>query len=243
MDDNNLTERETWREYWSNHKLESVPANPFYKRYLPEIPATAKFIEIGGFPGYNAGFFHKNVCRDVSILDFHIDTEIVRKLEQANGMQAGTIKTVEADFFASKPVSEETFGVVFSIGFVEHFQDTEDVVARHVELLEKDGWLVMILPNFRGLNGWLQYLFDRKNLAMHNLDSMRLDRLRACCECLDLKDVKVEYTRRPMLWLEPKDTVLNRIGRFLVKGLSYFLKLFPFKGRLLSPYMIVVARK
>lgn len=241
--DNNLTDRGIWSERWHDLKLAPVPHHPIYKPYLPDIPDTAKFIEIGGFPGYNAGFFYKHICRDVSILDFYIDMEIIRKLERENGIPEGTIKVIESDFFAISPVFEEKFDVVFSIGFIEHFQDTEDVIARHVKLLTKGGRLVILLPNFRGLNGLLQYLFDKENLSIHNLESMKPDGLRKACEHLGLKDIKVGYTRKPMLWLQAKNTVGNRIGRSVVKGCSYFLKMFPIKGRIMSPYIYVIACK
>ena len=54
---------------------------------------------------------------------------------------------------------------------------------------------------------------------------------------------KVEYTRKPIVWLEPKPGFLNAIGRILIKGLSYLIKLFPVKGRFLSPFIIISARK
>ena len=46
-----------------------------------------------------------------------------------------------------------------------------------------------------------------------------------------------------MIWLEPKPTLGNKIARVFVKTFSLFLKLFPFKGRFLSPYIVVNAHK
>ena len=132
---------------------------------------------------------------------------------------------------------------MFSHGFIEHFQDTTDVIARHVRLLSDSGRLLIVLPNFRGINGGIQWLFDRQNLKAHHLQSMDVKFLRRIAEELGLKEVKVEYTRKPVVWLEPKPCLVNRIFRLPVRLLSYALKLFPVKGRLLSPYILLTARK
>jgi len=131
---------------------------------------------------------------------------------------------------------------VFSMGFIEHFENVQDVIERHIRLLSENGKLLIILPNFRGLNGCVQWLFDRKNLRSHNLESMKRDKLNEILKHSGLKTWNVDYTRKPMVWLEPKPGLLNAIMRKLVKGFSYFIKLFPFKSRLFSPYIIISAR-
>ncbi len=57
------------------------------------------------------------------------------------------------------------------------------------------------------------------------------------------KKTEVFYTVKPIVWLEPKPGLINLIGRKAIKLLSYFIKLFPFKGRFLSPYIIIKAAK
>ena len=110
-------------------------------------------------------------------------------------------------------------------------------------MLAEGGQLLILLPNLRGINGALQYLFDRANLRIHNLSSMVPARLEGICRNLGLKDIRVEYTRKPMVWLEPKPGLAGKVGRLAAKTLSYALKAFPIKCRLLSPYIVVSARK
>lgn len=238
--ENKLTDRELWQRYWENYRFTPISDHPVYKKYV-RTRKGGSFIEIGGFPGLNAGYFYRHVCRDVTLLDFYVDTDIIHKVERQNGIPEGTIKTIEADFFTFR--SDRRYDIVFSLGFIEHFRDTEDVIARHAALLNKDGQLLIILPNLRGINGAVQYLFDRENLRIHNLQSMIPRRLRDICRKLDLKDIRVEYTRKPMVWLEPKPGNRARIGRLLTKTLSYGLKLFPVKCRWLSPYIVISATK
>ena len=133
--------------------------------------------------------------------------------------------------------------MVFFLGFIEHFQDTKDVIARHAALASPGGQLLIILPNLRGLNGLVQYVFDRPNLRIHNLKSMDRAHLKRICTELGLKNIRVEYTRKPMVWLEPKPGMSASVKKSVVKLLSCALKLFPIKCRLLSPYIIISATK
>ena len=236
-----LTDRRYWVEYWANYQYEKIPSRVVYEDYLPLCQGASSFIEIGGFPGINALYFYKHVCPDVSLLDFYCDREMVNELERRNGIPCNTVKCLEADFF--QYTSDRKYDIVFSHGFIEHFQDTADVIARHVRLLSDSGRLLIVLPNFRGMNGGIQWLFDRQNLKAHHLQSMDVKFLRRIAEDLGLKEVKVEYTRKPVVWLEPKPCLVNRIFRLPVRLLSYALKLFPVKGRLLSPYILLTARK
>jgi len=235
-----LTDRALWAEYWSNYKYEKVPSKTVFDKYLPSLKGSNSFIEIGGFPGTNSAYFYKNVCKDVTLLDFYVDKTLVSKLEQVNDIPKGSIKCIESDFFSFE--STDKYDIVFSLGFIEHFENTKDVIERHIKLLSDIGNLLIILPNLRGLNGFIQWLFDRKNLRIHNLESMKIKNLETIMKESGMKSWTINYTRKPIVWLEPKSGILNAIGRKLVKLFSYLLKLFPIKGRFLSPYIIISAK-
>jgi len=237
---NELTDRAHWANYWSNYKYEKIPSKTIYDTYIPTLKGNS-FIEIGGFPGINAAYFYKNFCQDVTLLDFYVDKSIVCKFEQINSIPPGSIKCIESDFFLFE--GERKYDIVFSMGFIEHFENTKDVIERHIRLLSENGSLLIILPNLRGLNGCIQWLFDRKNLRSHNLESMKMDVLKEILNTSGLHSWKVEYTRKPMVWLEPKPGLPNAILRKSVKFFSYCIKIFPIKSRLLSPYIILTAER
>lgn len=238
---NELTDKQLWEEYWKNYKFQPVSNKPIYHKYLSSLKGKKSFIEIGGFPGLNASFFYNNICKDVTLLDFYVEKTIINKVEQLHNIPADTIKCIESDFFAYS--SDKRYDIVFSLGFIEHFADTHEVIKRHYDLLSEKGTLFIILPNLRGLNGAIQHLFDKENLSIHNLKSMDIPLLKEICKRLNLKNIKVEYTRKPMVWLEPKPGIVNKTGRILVKVISYFTKLFPIKGRFLSPYIVIWGEK
>lgn len=232
-----LTDRNYWKEYWKNYEYGKIPSEIPFKKFLPKLHDINSFIEIGGFPGVYAAYFYKRGCPDVSLLDFYIDKNIVNKFEKINNIPENTINCIESDFFHFE--TGKRYDFVFSYGFIEHFENTKDVIARHCALMnpKEKGRLLILLPNFRGLNGWIQYFFDKKNLKAHNLNSMDITLLKQTVTELGLKNISVEYTRKPMIWLEPKDE--NMQLRKMVKLLSFMLKLFPIRCRLLSPFIMI----
>ncbi|SFL48977.1 class I SAM-dependent methyltransferase [Proteiniphilum acetatigenes] len=238
-ENNNITDKEYWDNYWSNYQYDSIPKKVVFEKFIPMLVKGENFIEIGGFPGIFAACFYQRGIHDVTIVDFYINKDIIRNLEKINGLPEGVIQCIESDFFTFS--SDKKYDVVFSSGFIEHFEDTRDVISRHVKLLSENGQLLILIPNFLGLNGKLQKRFDRENLEAHNLQSMEISGLKEIMQSFNLHDVSVEYIGKPMLWLEPKPEHRNR--RKWVKILSYAAKLFPVKGKLLSPYIAIYARK
>ena len=133
---NNLTDREFWKEYWSNYIYEKVPTRSEFDKYFTPAMYGGEgktSIEIGGFPGTMSLYF-KRRGYSPTLLDFYVDPKIIDGLEESNGFSKGDVEYIESDFFAFK--SEKQYDLVFSIGFIEHFDDTADVIRRHVDLVK-----------------------------------------------------------------------------------------------------------
>jgi 2-polyprenyl-3-methyl-5-hydroxy-6-metoxy-1,4-benzoquinol methylase len=236
---NKITDKEYWDNYWSNYQYDKVPEKVVFEKYIPLLAESENFIEIGGFPGVFATTFFRRGIKNVTILDYYINKKIVRNFEQINGLPPETIKCIESDFFAFS--SDKKYDVVFSYGFIEHFENTQDVISRHIDMLSDKGKLLILIPNFLGLNGMIQRKFDRQNLDAHNLKSMEIPYIEKIMNQFNFSDVVVEYIGKPMLWLEPKPENIKK--RKWIKMLSYVVKLFPFKGKYLSPFIAIYARK
>ena len=73
--------------------------------------------------------------------------------------------------------SKGTFDIVFSLGFVEHFQDVSSLIVRHAELARVGGTVIIVIPRYDGLYRRLQAALDPSNLALHNLSIMSEDAL------------------------------------------------------------------
>ena len=239
QEDNNITDKEYWDNYWSNYQYDSIPQKLVFEKYMPLLSKGNNFIEIGGFPGLFAAAFYQRGVKDITILDFYINREIISNFETKNSLPKGAIKYIESDFFEFK--SDKEYDIAFSYGFVEHFEDTKDVIERHIDLVSKNGQLLMLIPNFLGLNGMIQKRFDKQNLKAHNLKAMDIDYLKEIMQSFGLSKFTVEYIGKPMLWLEPKPE--NQKHRKWVKLFSYLIKLIPIKSKLLSPFIVIYAER
>ncbi len=92
------------------------------------------------------------------------------QLSSANLRACGVAGTIhQADFFTYEPSG---YDLVVSLGFIEHFEELEEVFARHVAFVAPGGRLLLGVPNFLGLNGVLQRHSDPSYLALHNLRAM-----------------------------------------------------------------------
>jgi hypothetical protein len=60
-----------------------------------------------------------------------------------------------------------------SVGFIEHFSDVEAVVAKHLDVLSPGGRLVITIPNLRGVNYFLSWVFQKDVIPLHNISIMR----------------------------------------------------------------------
>jgi SAM-dependent methyltransferase len=235
-----LTNKEFWSEYWTQYVPRAISDVPFSDLYQGLPGPGSSFIEIGGFPGTFAVYFQMRRQYKVTLLDYFIEPGVVEKLERVNGLQEGTIRVIEADFLTFQ--TNERYDVVFSAGFLEHFDNTEDVLRRHCELLKPGGMLFVSMPNFTGLHGWVQKVLHNENYRAHNLDAMNMRRLRRIGEKLGLAEFSVEYYGVPRLHLEPNAPIASSMRRW-VGRLSRLIEHLPGRNRVLSPNIVIRGRK
>lgn len=247
--ENLLTDRAFWVNYWEQKTELSVdiPANYMFHEQLAKIIHTQKVktaIELGGFPGYYAVFLKKYFDLEVSLLDYFVHPPITGKLLQKNGLDEKDIHILERDLFNYVP--EQQYDLVLSFGLIEHFNDTADIINRHIQFVKPGGTLFITLPNFRALNGWFQKRFDPDNYDKHNIDCMDPKLLAGICEQAGLAVSQSRFFGNFSIWLheeEQKPLMLRLFKKSLWLGGKILTKLFPFNSRQLSPYIILEARK
>lgn len=246
---NLLTDRSFWVNYWESKTNLSVqiPAHYLFAEELRRIVAKNKVvtaIELGGFPGYYAVFLKKYLHLDVTLLDYFVHKPITENLLKKNELAADSISVVEADLFNYQV--ERGFDLVLSCGLIEHFNDTQDIIRKHIAFLNPGGTLFITLPNFRSLNGWFQREFDRENYDKHNISCMDPDLLARICRGEGLEVKQARYFGRFSVWLENESQ-----KTFLVRGLKKVVwftgkvlsKLIPLESRTFSPYIVIEAKK
>jgi len=135
-------------------------------RWLPKSDEMT-FLEIGCAPGRFMWYFNHTYGYRVSGLEYVEDLcEPTRQRLARSGVEG---EVIHGDLFSFAPAGGRQWDVVVSLGFIEHFADVHDVVARHVDLVKPGGYLFMSIPNHAGLNGRVLKCIDPRNHATHNL--------------------------------------------------------------------------
>jgi SAM-dependent methyltransferase len=113
------------------------------------------------------------------------------RLSRQNLAAAGVSGEVHtSDFFAMQPQPHD---LVVSIGFIEHFDEPAEVLARHLDFVAPGGRLAVGVPNFRGFNGMVQRLAKPGHLAIHNTAAMRPALFRSFAGAHDLELLHLGY--------------------------------------------------
>lgn len=108
---------------------------------------------------------------------------------QLLGLTPGFIRA--DDFFHMRP--ERQFDTVMSFGFIEHFTNVDEVVELHMQWLKPGGVLILGVPNFCGINYFLQRSLDKEILDKHNLDIMNLDYFAKLVDRFNLEPIFIGY--------------------------------------------------
>ncbi len=241
------TTKSYWQAYWNKKKLikfisNNYPFSNILKKYIKHKKYHT-FIEIGGFPGYFAIFCKKYLNLESTLLDYYIYKPVLKTLLKKNNLSLDSIVLIEQDFLNFK--SSKKYDVVFSFGFLEHFEDTKLVIKKHWKLVAHDGTLLIVIPNFLGFNGCLQLLADPQNLSKHNLMSMDVNVLKNIIRDLEPSSWEVFYYGGLGLWLEQLESrkLITKLVVYISYLLGKILNFFHINTKLTSPYIVIMATK
>jgi SAM-dependent methyltransferase len=230
-----------WNDTWSalgDFEKYTAPIHeqhPVLKPFLQGTTGDA--IEIGCVPGNFLVYLNKEYGYSASGIDYSDHLDYTQANLRFNGIEPRDL--IHADFFKYQP--QQFYDLVFSSGFVEHFEDYELVVRRHAEFAKAGGLVVIMVPNLLGVHRVLCGMFQPKVLAVHRFSLMRRAVLRATLENSGLEVLFCGYqkTFRPTYKM-PRYADLASRG--LQKGLR-MLRADNFGNSFGSPYLISVARK
>lgn len=162
-----------WRSAISNKPLSLLNVFNYdicrlFKRELKSTPRP-KMVEIGFAPGKLLRHFEKHLAGSCVGYDYsEIGCDLARKFL---GSERSRISIVCQDVIKHPP-SNEAANCVYSVGVVEHFEDPDNMVWAHLAGLEQRGKVIIVMPNYTGLNGRLQRFLDPENISIHNLALM-----------------------------------------------------------------------
>jgi SAM-dependent methyltransferase len=175
---NALTTSVLWDEYWQSSQLPveitkgaQTTSDAILKvidRFLVSN-SRLSVLEVGGAPGGYLAHVWRQFGHEVCVLDNSpVGIDLTRRNFKVLGIPG---RVLEGDLFKPEDAAPK-FDVVFSLGLIEHFDDTHAVVAAHLDHLKPGGTLIVGCPNFRGVNLALLRELSPSLLEWHNLEAM-----------------------------------------------------------------------
>ena len=242
--DNKLTTKDFWvspADVYRFSRHESHGIDTFIKKYIPQNKK-GSCIEIGSYPGPHLTTFGDLGYR-LSGIDYHPDN-IAGLPAWLNSQNYKIGDFVSSDFFEFE--TNQKFDVVASFGFIEHFINYKEVMAKHASLVNDGRYLILTTPNFRGaLQLWLHKSFDQKNLTVHNIESMNPKTWKILQEESGFEVIYQGYFGGFWFWHgnEKLPKWKSKILWFIERAIPRVRKILWFQSPVFSAYAGIVARK
>jgi 2-polyprenyl-3-methyl-5-hydroxy-6-metoxy-1,4-benzoquinol methylase len=222
-----------------------------YRKYMPA--AGASVVEIGSAPGEHL----VKLNEAFGLVPYGIEysasgVEVNQATFRAGGIDPANV--IEMDFFSDECLERyrDSFDVVVSRGFIEHFEDAASVVDRHLALLKPGGLLIVSIPNLQGVNRALTRLFHKELIPMHNLEIMSMRAFERLFDHRKVKPLVCSYVGTFSFYLfnTPEGSRLAPLLRACMKAQTGLNVLFRtllgdrgFENRFTSPQLIFAGIK
>ena len=171
----NLASQAFWEKNWAVKKRPGQynPRNyshrrfdAFFRRHL-QGAAGRTMLEVGCAQSSWLPYFHLAYgCRVAGIDYSPTGCRMSRQLLDEAGVPG---EVLERDLFADNSDLEGAFDFLFSLGFIEHFEDTAGTLVRMRRFLKPGGTILTIVPNFPGWLGAIQKMVHPEVYGMHIL--------------------------------------------------------------------------
>lgn len=236
----NYTNKEYWNKAYSSISdsfSREILFQDLFEKYLFKCGNEDKVaIDIGCYPGSYLYYIVKKYNYCIEGIDFHVETKNLENVFLNKGIKANFY---EEDFLLWTP--EIKYDLVISLGFMEHFKDWEFIFNKSIELLSDNGILILEVPNFRYIQYLYHRLFDEKNLSIHNLKSMDLEKWKQIALRRDLTILESGYYGNIHFWVSDQNRGFKLFAKYLFGKISNVLaKFVSIKSKYYSPYMYIV---
>ncbi len=155
------------------------------------------------------------------------------------------------DFFDKKFLNDnqEKYDVVYSVWFIEHFDNPEESINNHFKITKKWGLVIIAIPNFKYLN---KYLTEKSIIDIHNLNIMNTSELKKYFKDFDVLEIKYNWGLFNIGLFSYKNIILEKIRfiifliqRFIIDPIFIlFLRLWlDLSNKYTSPQILIICRK
>ena len=238
-----VTSKTDWESFWEEFPLKYdqglVGYTELYDKFLK--PGGSCF-EVGCYPGNTLLYLVKELGFKLSGIDFlpMVKTRMPTYLAEHNVIAE---ELVCGDFQSFK--TTKTYDVVISNGFIEHFINFEEIIIKQIQLVKPGGTLFMRCPNFTGLQYYLRYFLDNKQLQGHVIQAMNLRKWRRILEANDMEILYHQYYRTAGFWISEQPKIRwKRIAARKIKRMCERIDArITFPNKLLSPFLVSISRR
>lgn len=219
-------------------------------KYLPKNN-NFKIMEIGCAPGkYLINFYKQFGYEPYGVEYSEKGVEITKKNFLSNNLNSDNI--IHADFFDSdfQTNNKNKYDVIFSRGFIEHFDNVKGVVNLHKNLLNKNGYMVVMIPNLNGLNKIFAKILNKKSYDLHNTEIMDKNIFSKLFLDNNLEEIYCNYVGLFSFGLFNTNKkwkyILWRLLLLVQRPFDFLLRILRLdylRNKYLSPYLIFIGRK
>ena len=214
----NRAGQEYWNREYRSCNLHIAKKRDIIRRWIeshvaPAGSAGSTCLEIGCYPGRFLAVFGE-LGYELFGVDFAADLAALPAWLEQRGYRVGSFWAQDFSCFAP----ERKFDLVASFGFIEHFTDWEEILARHAALVDDKGCLVIEAPNFTGaFQHWLHSGLDQLNYARHHIPAMDIAKWAAFLQRSGFDITYCGYFGAFRFWTEPQPRTLTQ--RSILAGL------------------------
>lgn len=249
----NLTEKNFWNDYWKNIRLPQIISTHFsFERCLSNYFKQSfknfdkgTMIEIGCAPG-KWMMFLENLGYRMYGIEYCVEAGLKTSANLKCNNSLSNV--IIADFF-NNPVKIK-FDYVYSLGFIEHFAEPGNIILKHFDLVKPDGYVIIGVPNFRGINHMIQNYLDSEIIKAHNLCCMDKNFFESFAFQNNLDIISLNYigSFEPALFIcEKKASILKKILMKLIAVLfrmrNFSTILDNINSKYWSSYIICILKK
>lgn len=243
------TEKQYWENYYRPLKMSAEGIRKvvgFYDFHWDKLISSCSkkpetILEIGAYPGRYLAYLSEKYSLRPTALDYNSDTS---KFRHCFGLfNIENYECITADFLEHQ--SDKKYDLVISNGFVEHFENFEQVMDKHCQYLAPGGALLIMIPNLRYFKKWYAGWLDPENLKIHNLECMDLEVFRQFAKRNNLDTKYLSYyggfTFKVHQKLNSAQKIFYQMTRSLFKMLNPVLIKYP--GKYFSSSIIAIYTK
>jgi 2-polyprenyl-3-methyl-5-hydroxy-6-metoxy-1,4-benzoquinol methylase len=265
MSNQKLSSKEYWDTVLENAELPRVNSPKIYNysvtmnfidKYLKNEKNLKTLLEVGAGSSGWLPYFARKYGYIVSGLDY---SEIGCKICEEN-LKLLNVKYDQVfckDIFDPNCTNGQKYDILFSYGVIEHFEKPEELINIFNRLLNENGIIITLVPNYIGLKGLLTKVFVDHVYRMHK--RIFKAQLRAMHEKNSFKNIKTSYVgsfglgvvawSKSKTWLFKPNSIQSKLAYKMIYLIEWFVvsffKVLNFEAptSFFSPYIITVAKK